>query len=276
MEEYKHSLDEPISCDKDDPTPKQNSLGLIVTSIQTSPDQVQFIEENYLLLFSLVKNAFFDESQPEELLLDAVKYLFKSSTQNNCILEDWIQPILDNVLDQINDENSSRMLIILNFALDQSLIFDEEKLLDNFMSNLSYIFDENSDITALQVFVKLLMNNPNSIDPELMSFLYDQYQLGSFRTKIIIHPLICTIYLFDSTLFTTEMTATLLDSIYEFSDKFFHHLSVAKYILQENDDESLKEATVSFISALDTADLDEIDLYYVNDFLTFCSFLQTE
>ena len=84
-----------------------------------------YIDENYLLLFSLIKNALSDQSQPEELLFNVVKYLFKVSDQNKCILVEWVQPILETVLDQMNDQKLSRILIILNFALD--LNFSKDK-----------------------------------------------------------------------------------------------------------------------------------------------------
>ena len=43
-----------------------------------------------------------------------------------------------------------------------------------------------------------------------MTYLYNNYQTGSYYTKMVIHPLIGTMYLFDNALFTPEMTATLL------------------------------------------------------------------
>lgn len=259
------------STNAQESTDQKTSLENIFTSIRTSLDPVHCIDEHYLLIFSLIQNAFFDQSQTEELLFDSVKYLFQSSPRNTSILEGWVQDILGKVLDQMNDENLARMLIILNFALDHSLFFDESLLLDKFIENLSYIFAENSDINALTVFVKLLMNNPSSIDLNLMACLYDQYQTGSFQTKIIIHPLIGTMYLFDNTFFTHEMTATLLAYIYEFSDMFCNFLSVAKCILHENADDSFTELSDSFISNLKIEFLDEIDLYYVNDFIQFYS-----
>ena len=91
--------------------------------------------------------------------------------------------------------------------------------------------------------------------------------MQTYERKLMIHPRISTMYLRNKNLFTDEMIGTLLDHIYEFSHESSGYLYVALAILEDSEDESVKEITNNFISTI------KLDSEYEQNFYNFRAFL---
>ena len=60
--------------------------------------------------------------------------------------------------------------MIVKFAIDESILFDEIRLIRILKSHLEHVFGGHSDTNVLRVFVNLLMNHP--YDRWWLSFIY--------------------------------------------------------------------------------------------------------
>lgn len=111
------------------------------------------------------------------------------------------------------------------------------------------------------------MNYSSMIDGDFLSYIYEQSEMQTYERKLMIHPRISTMYLRNKNLFTDEMIGTLLDHIYECSHESSGYLYVALAILEDSEDESVKEITNNFISTI------KLDSEYEQNFYNFRAFL---
>ena len=236
----------------------------------------QFPEQNeddcmYLMLLQLTQKLFFNPLVAENLLHAAVEFIFQRADEKREILRKWTESIFPTILDQINFDNFVRMIIVAKFVIeDDWLIFDEVKLIKILTNNLEFVFGDCYDINVLQVFVAILMNNPSQIDQDFMSYLFQQYELQQYQQKLILHPLICQMYLFSSQFFTKEMLDILLANVFEFSSEAAGELDLVRCILKDTQDESYKEMTRKFISTLNL-DIQDENYYNYLAFVENCA-----